>query len=195
MTGAQAMSDPAGLSQHTARITYRRATTHDIEAIAALHADSWRRHYRGAYSDAFLDGDVFAERLSVWSARLTQPAQWDQCTIVAEGDGAVAGFAHTFLEYDPNWGALLDNLHVRHDLKRVGIGARLMAEAARAVIERTPSSGLFLWVLEGNKSAQAFYDAQGGKCVGREESEPPGGGTVVGLRYVWPDASVLLRQE
>jgi hypothetical protein len=27
-----------------------------------LHADSWRRHYRGAYADAFLDGDVLADR-------------------------------------------------------------------------------------------------------------------------------------
>ena len=174
---------------------YRHANSGDVEAIAALHADSWRRHYRGAYSDAFLDGDVLADRRSIWSARFTQSAQWDQCTVIAEHEGTVAGFAHTFLEYDPQWGALLDNLHVRHDLKRSGIGARLMAETARAVIERTPSSGLYLWVLEQNKAAQAFYDSRGGKCVGRGESEPPGGGTVIGLRYVWPDPSALLGRE
>jgi ribosomal protein S18 acetylase RimI-like enzyme len=189
------MSDLPEVSQVTARIAYRHAAARDVDAIAALHADSWRRHYRGAYSDEFLDGDVLADRRSVWSARLTQAGQWDQCTIIAERDGAMVGFAHTFLEYDPQWGALLDNLHVRHDVKRLGIGARLMAETARAVIDRTPSSGLYLWVLEGNKAAQAFYDAQGGKCVGREESEPPGGRMVVGLRYVWPDPSVLLTRE
>jgi len=27
----------------------RLASPSDAEAIAALHADSWRRHYRGAY--------------------------------------------------------------------------------------------------------------------------------------------------
>jgi ribosomal protein S18 acetylase RimI-like enzyme len=189
------MSELAEVSQQTGRITYRHATARDVEAIAELHADSWRRHYRGAYSNAFLDGDLVADRLSVWSARLTQTGQGDQCTIIAEQDGTIVGFAHTFLEYDPKWGALLDNLHVRHDLKRSGIGARLMAETARAVIDRAPSSGVYLWVLEQNKAAQAFYDAQGGKCVGREESEPPGGGTVVGLRYVWPDPSALLERE
>ena len=36
----------------------RACDKRDIEAIAALHTDSWRRHYRGAYSDAFLDGDI-----------------------------------------------------------------------------------------------------------------------------------------
>jgi ribosomal protein S18 acetylase RimI-like enzyme len=172
---------------------YRPATTRDIDSIAALHADSWRCNYRGAYSDAFLDGDVLADRLAVWTHRLTGPdRRASQCTIVAEREGAVVGFAHTILDDDPTWGALLDNLHVAHDLKGHGIGTRLMAETAQAVIERTPSSGLYLWVLENNKEAQAFYKARGGSCVGREVSEPPGGGTVVGLRYVWPDPSVLL---
>lgn len=174
----------------------RDATTRDVDSIAALHADSWRRNYRGAYSDAFLDGDVLADRLSVWTNRLTGPdRRASQCTIVAEREGAVVGFAHTILEYDPRWGALLDNLHVTHELKGHGIGTRLMAETAQAVIERAPSSGLYLWVLEGNVAAQAFYEARGGACVGREVSEPPGGGTVTGLRYVWTDPSVLLRHK
>jgi ribosomal protein S18 acetylase RimI-like enzyme len=186
------MKDLAPMPTHIGRVKYRDPTARDIEAIATLHADSWRRHYRGAYSDAFLDGDVLADRLSVWNERLTRSPTQDECTIVAERDGSVVGIAHTILDYDPTWGALLDNLHVRHDLKGLGIGTGLMAETARAVIERRPSSGLYLWVLEGNKPAQAFYESRGGKCVGREDSEPPGGGTVTGLRYVWPDPSVLL---
>ena len=39
-------------------LQFRFGDRRDANAIAALHADSWRRHYRGAYSDAFLDGDV-----------------------------------------------------------------------------------------------------------------------------------------
>jgi hypothetical protein len=50
-------------------ITFRDASARDIEAIATLHADSWRRHYRGAYLDSFLDGDVVADRLAVWGQR------------------------------------------------------------------------------------------------------------------------------
>src|SRR5438132_4696687 len=128
---------------------YREATARDVDAIASLHADSWRRHYRGAYSDSFLDNEVFADRLAVWTNRLQRADRSNECTIIAGRDGAILGFAHTILNNDPRWGALLDNLHVRHDRKDSGIGTRLVAETARAVIERTPSSGLFLWVLEG----------------------------------------------
>jgi predicted N-acetyltransferase YhbS len=173
---------------------YREATGGDVDAITELHAESWRRHYRGAYSDAFLDCDVVAERRAVWTDRLAQPRP-SQCTIVAEHDGVVVAFAHTILDDDPAWGALLDNLHVRHDLKGGGIGTRLMAETAQAIIERTPSAGLYLWVLEQNTAAQAFYQARGGSCVGRGVAEPPGGGTAPTLRYAWPDPAVLLAPQ
>jgi len=175
--------------------TYREATAGDVEGIAALHADSWRRHYRGAYSDAFLDGDVVADRLAVWAERLNRADRSNECTLVAERDGDIVGLAHTILDTDPEWGALLDNLHVRYDLKGSGIGTLLMAETARAVIARAPSSGLFLWVLEGNTAAQAFYEARGGKSEGSKASEAPGGGTISAFRYVWPDPSVLLSKE
>jgi hypothetical protein len=50
-------------------LDYREATAGDAEAIAGLHADSWRRHYRGAYLDSYLDSDV-ADRMAEWSGRL-----------------------------------------------------------------------------------------------------------------------------
>src|SRR6266542_92042 len=181
--------------QRVVEATYREGTAQDIEAVAALHADSWRRHYRGAYSDSFLDNEVFADRLGVWTDRLNRADRSNECTIIAERDDAVVGFAHTILNEDPEWGALLDNLHVRHDLTGGGIGTRLMAETARVVPKRTPGSGLFLFVLEGNKGAQAFYEARGGVCAGSKTSEAPGGGTIFAFRYVWPDPSALLTQE
>lgn len=174
---------------------FRTATERDVEAIAVLHADSWRRNYRGAYLDTFLDGDVFADRLAVWTDRLTQ--LWsNQYTMVAEQDRAVVGFAHTILDDDPAWGALLENLHVAHDLKRQGTGTQLMSQAARELLARRPSSGLYLWVLEQNTAAQGFYSARGGTAVGRTVRGPfPGGGTAVGLRYAWPDPSILFAED
>ena len=44
----------------------------DAAEIAALHAESWRRHYRGAYSDSFLDGDVGEDRLAEWTGRFAE---------------------------------------------------------------------------------------------------------------------------
>ena len=178
------------------RIRFRHATARDAEHIARLHADSWQRHYRGAYSDTFLDGDVFHDRLSVWANRLGQ-ARTAPNTIVAEAAERLLGFAHTILDEDPTWGALLDNLHVAQSRARRRIGTRLLGLTAGAVAERRPGSGLHLWVLEQNLPAQAFYRARGGQYVERRDVQPPGGdvsrlnGSPVKLRFAWPDPAAI----
>jgi ribosomal protein S18 acetylase RimI-like enzyme len=182
--------------RHVAGPRFRLAGPADAAAVAHLHADSWRRHYRGAYSDAFLDRDVLADRLAVWTERLREPDPL-RCTILAE-DGRLVGFANTVFDVDPTWGALLDNLHVVDGHKRRGIGSRLLAMTAEALIERPEGTGLYLWVLEQNVEAQAFYNAHGGTCVGRHRASPPGGipsrltGSPTKLRYAWPDPTILL---
>jgi GNAT superfamily N-acetyltransferase len=176
--------------------SFRTAEAADAGPIARLHAESWRRHYRGAYADSFLDGDVLTDRLSVWSERLCAPDP-RQLTIVAE-DGGLVGFANTFFDDDPAWGALLDNLHVASTHMRRGIGARLLSLTAEALLERPGRTGLYLWVLEQNVDAQAFYDACGGRRVGRELVSSPGGvdgrlnGAPAKLRYAWRDPGVLI---
>jgi len=175
-------------------VRYRAAAQHDAGAIAALHADSWRRHYRGAYMDAYLDGDIVTDRLQVWTTRLSPP-QLDQYTVCADADGEIVGFAHTVFGHDPKWGALLDNLHVRSNLKGNGIGTRLLSEAARNLIRCRPSEALYLWVLDQNVAAQSFYDARGGVRVESTLRGPfPGGGRATGHRYVWLQPSRLLTE-
>jgi ribosomal protein S18 acetylase RimI-like enzyme len=171
----------------------REASSQDVKAIAALHAESWRRHYRGAYLDSFLDGDVFADRLAVWSARLTAPSA-DSFTIVADQNKAVVGFVHMILDEDPDFGTLLDNLHMTSQLKRRGIGRRLLVEAARELVRRRPTNRQFyLWVLAQNTAAQAFYAACGGTKVETTLSGPfPGGGRALSHRMAWPDAAALV---
>jgi ribosomal protein S18 acetylase RimI-like enzyme len=176
----------------------RPARLTDAAAIAALHADSWRRHYRGAYSDAYLDGDVNADRMAVWKDRLGVATTVRDHTLLAEQHGAVVGFVHTILGKDPTWGALLDNLHVANGHQRRGIGARLLKLSAEIVTSQAPSSGLYLWVLEQNRSAQAFYEALGGACVERGLVPAVGGvpgrlnGSPSCLRYAWPEPRILL---
>jgi GNAT superfamily N-acetyltransferase len=184
---------------HFEELQFRLAGCSDAEAVATLHADSWRRHYRGALSDTYLDGDVVADRLAEWTDRLREPDP-QSCTIVAEDGGSLVGFAHTIFDDDPTWGALLDNLHVAHEHKRRGIGSRLLALTAEAVIQRGDSTGLYLWVLEKNVDAQAFYQSRGGRCVGQALVPPPGGvasrliGSPAELRYAWPEPAVMLER-
>jgi GNAT superfamily N-acetyltransferase len=165
--------------------------------MALLHADSWRRHYRGAYSDAFLDGDVVADRRSVWSSRLSAPS--GSATVVAEDDTGLAGFVHVVFDEDGRWGSLVDNLHVTQHRRRTGLGTALLSRAAAAVTERARGNAMYLWVLEQNTAAQEFYRALGGACAEKAPVSPPGGvahrlaGSPAKLRFTWPDASLLAR--
>ena len=176
-------------------LEFRLGGVSDAEAIATLHAESWRRHYRGAYSDAFLDGDVQADRVALWTARLREPDGRSQTILAEDGDRLLA-FAHTVFDADPVWGALLDNLHVIGEAKRRGIGSRLLSLSARGVLER--GTGMYLWVLEQNLDARAFYTARGGRCVERAPVPPPGGiasrlnGSPVGLRFAWTNPAMAL---
>jgi ribosomal protein S18 acetylase RimI-like enzyme len=176
-------------------VEYRAAVAGDADEIAELHAESWRLHYRGAYSDEFLDSAVFPERSKVWRERFAA-SPGGTSTIVAVNGSVIVGFVHTVFGSDPQWGALLDNLHVRSDMKRHGIGRRLVVEAARSVMVDGRSPGMYLWVLEQNVAAQGFYRAQGGIDVERVLAGPfPGGGRAWSHRYAWRDASVLCLAE
>jgi GNAT superfamily N-acetyltransferase len=162
----------------------REAGRADAAEIAALHAESWRASYRGAYRDEYLDGDVFRDRLDVWTERLSAPAP-NQLVVVAEEEGRILGFACAYGGEDPHWGSFLDNLHVRGEHQRRGIGARLIAAVATWCRANHPDCGLYLWVLEQNKRAQLFYARLGAADRGGEVEVPPGGGQVTGRRYVW----------
>jgi GNAT superfamily N-acetyltransferase len=177
-------------------VRFRTAVTDDAPAVAALHADSWRRHYRGVYSDAFLDGDVEADRQLVWGERFALLPSNESFTVVAEDDQGLVGFTHVIFGADPDWGSLLDNLHVRFGSKRQGVGRELMTRSLLAASER--ATPLYLWVLEANVDARAFYEACGGICVERAPVTQPGGiaGRLVGehfkLRMAWADPGALL---
>ena len=182
---------------NTTHPRFRSAGADDAGRVAALHADSWRRHYRGAYSDSYLDGDIDTERRAVWSARMAAPAGAE--TVLAEHDGRLVGFIHVIFDEDPRWGSLVDNLHVAHDQQRTGVGRRLLARAARAVQDRATGPAMYLWVLEQNLAAQRFYRASGATAVETAIVGPPGGdpsrlaGSPRKLRMAWPDVAPLTR--
>jgi GNAT superfamily N-acetyltransferase len=174
-------------------VEFRLAGAGDAEQVARLHADSWRRHYRGAFADAFLDGELVAERVTVWSERLGDPVGTE--TVLAEAEGELVGFVHVMFDLDPEWGSLVDNLHVVHSRHRGGIGRQLLGRAAQAVVDRADGDAMYLWVLEQNVAAQGFYLATGASCVGSKPVAPPSGdtaqlnGTPSAFRMAWPDAA------
>lgn len=172
---------------------YREATPADAEAVASLHAESWRAAYRGILSDAFLDGDAFAERLAFWRERLVA-ADPDRCVLLAEESAALQGFACVLAAADPRRGALLDNLHVRPGFTGQGLGTSLLLQAAQWVHARDRASPLHLWVYEDNRPARRFYRKLGAMPAERVLKEILGGGKAALLCYVWPDLEPLLAE-
>jgi ribosomal protein S18 acetylase RimI-like enzyme len=169
----------------------RPADAADAETIAALHTGSWQRTYRGMMSDAFLDGAALENRRHVWRERLAVQSP-DQLVVVAEDGGRIVGFICTFARGDDGWGAYIDNLHVAHDFKARGVGRALMRRTAEWVCETQPGAGVYLWVMEANASARAFYDRLGARNVETAPLADPAGGSAPNCRYVWPDAGTLL---
>src|SRR5262245_39920837 len=107
----------------------RAATSADLEAIAALHADNWQRTYRGMLSDAYLDGPVVGERLAVWRQRFAEPRP-DQRVWKAVDEDRLLGFACLHGDEAPGHATYVENLHVRHDARGRGIGIALLRRAA-----------------------------------------------------------------
>jgi GNAT superfamily N-acetyltransferase len=170
----------------------RSATREDARAIAQLHADSWRHAYKGALSEAFLAGDIVADRRDLWTQRLSAPPP-GQHVVLAESAGRVVGFACVYANADDTWGALLDNIHVAASAQRQGIGERLLRTAAHWIAASNPRrAGLFLWVLQTNSNAQTFYSRLGAENVGADVWAPPGGGAVPRFRFAWRDVEGLL---
>lgn len=61
----------------------RLAEYKDYERIAQLHADSWKRHYRGILTNTYLDSEAIDDKLLIWQTRLTNPP-FNQHIVLAE---------------------------------------------------------------------------------------------------------------
>ena len=168
----------------------RVAVEGDAERIAVLHAESWRRTYRGMMRDEFLDGPAFANRRDAWQQRLSEDLV-DRWVYLALDSSRLVGFICVFGHEDATWGSYIDNLHVSPDGQRRGIGAVLMGRAAEWLWGRYPGSGVYLWVMEANASARRFYGRLGASDAGTIIRCDPGGGHAPNCRYVWQDPAAL----
>lgn len=172
-------------------ITYRTATPADADAIARLHTQSWQKHYRGMMDDRYLDEDIREERLAEWRKRMSSPNPEQHIVLAIDGE-QICGFGCVYLNRDPEWGALLDNLHVLPDWQGRGIARELMQRTGAWVQSQTPDSSYYLYVLAGNQKAIGFYDRMGGRNVKRLLHPVPYDREEPVYLYVWENWRDLL---
>ncbi len=180
----------------------RTATRDDCDAIATLHAASWRSTYRQILSDDYLDRHVAEDRQDLWAARFVKFDEKQHHVSVAVDDApahgacgpAIVGFVCVLLDEEPELGALLDNLHVSPERHRRGIGRLLMARAAHWVALTQPGWAMHLWVYEDNAKTVAFYRSAGGNEVDHRVIVTPAGNRAAVLRFEWPDPAALAQR-
>ncbi|WP_395672583.1 GNAT family N-acetyltransferase [Inquilinus sp.] len=153
-----------------------------------LHVAVCRDTYRDLAPASAMGALDLARRQARWEAILADPAQ---IALVAEVDGALAGFGLAGPPGDPAYGdrGEVKYLYVGRDFARRGLGRRLLAAMAAALAERGyPALGL--GVVVGNDPAIAFYEAQGGRRIGAY-TDPGPMWRSDNLLYAWDDLTAL----
>lgn len=133
----------------------RPATVHDVSAIRELIeglADYERLRHECIATDELLRKALFGERPYAE-------------VIIAEWEGAVAGFAlffHNFSTFLARPGIYLEDLFVQPTFRGRGIGKALLVRLAALAVER--GCGRLEWsVLDWNVDAIGFYEKLGAR--------------------------------
>jgi ribosomal protein S18 acetylase RimI-like enzyme len=162
----------------------------DAADLARVHVASWRETYRGLLSDAFLarmSEPGFARR---FARDLASPDR--SVTLAAASRHGLVGYAQGGRSRRGVGGeAEVATLYVLRQAQGHGVGARLMADMARALAARGATS-LVISVLRDNIRARGFYEHLGGEPEAPRREPGPGGGLLYEVAYRWPDISVLI---
>jgi GNAT superfamily N-acetyltransferase len=158
-------------------VSIRWATVADARAIAEVHIASWRAAYRGLLPDATLDELTIEGRQRDWQEWLAAGGE-RRYTLVAERDGKVEAFCTLEMpsrdEHEPDDVAEIPALYAHPDTFGWGAGPALMDAAIEAMRERGYRESI-LWMLAGNRRAEAFYERRGWtRDGGARPAEYPG---------------------
>lgn len=157
----------------------------DAEDLARVHVASWRETYRGLLPDAFLarmSEPGFARR---FRRSLTDPG--DSVTLAGADRYSLVAYAQGGASRRGVPGeAEIATLYVLRQAQGHGLGARLMAETARALAAQGARS-LMVSVLRDNIRARGFYEHLGGEPEAARQERGPGGGLLYEVAYHWRD--------
>ena len=139
-----------------------------------MQALSWQATYRGMVPGEYLDAidvDAWAERYR--GTMSEEPEGF--VSYVAEEEGEIVGWAlgGPSREQGMIYTAELFTIYLLPGYERRGIGRMLMNAMAKALMSIGFES-MIVWVLTDNTAARWFYEALGGKYVGRGEMDLDG---------------------
>lgn len=150
----------------------------DRLALSGVYEASWRRAYRGIVPQDCLD----ALPAGRWSGFFDTPGVYTLVAVDGDVYAGTASFgASRFPEYVGE-GELI-SLYLRPEYAGRGLGRALLSAALGALADMG-FDAVFLWVLEENAAARAFYERMGFVRGDETLCEEIGGKTLRELRYV-----------
>ena len=156
----------------TAALHIRDGLVEDADAVASVHVRSWRAAYRGLIDQEVLDALSVPERADNWRRFIAEPLPTGLGILVAVREGAVLGWASFGSGRDEDGAAdgEVYGIYADPDAWSTGVGRALLTAAE----ERLTDAGYtraYLWVLDGNDRADAFYARQGWELDGSTKIE------------------------
>jgi len=180
-----------GSDMNQLALRIRRACVADAEAIAAVHVTSWRETYIGLIPEGMLAGLSVDERSSRWRRILGEPdpAVATAGFVACVADETIVGFGSCGLQRSQDlvtagFDGEFQAVYILRAAQHRRVGHALMAEMARDLSSRGLRAGS-LWVLEENHPAPGFYEALGGRVVGRRDDQRGEGVILAELAYGW----------
>ncbi|RRD59671.1 GNAT family N-acetyltransferase [Leucobacter sp. OH1287] len=146
-------------------VRVRPAEVTDAEAIAEVHVRGWQSAYRGLVPQAHLDSLSVADRVLSWRAAIAQKRTdpLERVWIAADQSDTVVGWLTLGAGRDENTDdseGELEGVYIHPQWQGEGFG-RLLLRHAHSELQTHGFKSAYLWVLDGNSSAIAFYEYQG----------------------------------
>ena len=151
----------------------------DRRSVSHIYEESWKYAYRGIVPQSYLDN--LSE--GSWVKALDSP-DWSSLVLIDE-EGQLAGtssFCRSRFPTYPDDGEIISIYLLPQAMGR-GWGAALLKRAMEELAKRG-FDRVFLWVLEENTHARAFYARMGFENSGTYMDSEIGGKLLRELRYV-----------
>lgn len=154
----------------------RSAMQKDAAAIGRVYCEGWKAAYDGLMPDFFLHA-LTPENCAPKPDHIAPDRR-----LVAEVDGKVVGTVTFGKGREDGALAEIQSIYVLPDFWDKGQGSALF----RAVVEKAKAQsypGLYVWTLEGNARAKAFYERMGMTATGETREFEIAGAYLPEVRY------------
>lgn len=169
----------------TAPLEIRDGRIDDADEIARIHVRSWQAAYRGLIDQEVLDGLSIPDRAASWRGFIAEPLPTGLGILVAVREGAILGWASFGSGRDDDGASdgEVYGIYADPDAWSTGVGHALLSAAERRIADAGHTRA-YLWVLDGNDRADAFYARQGWELDGATKVEERPGLTLQEHRRV-----------